>query len=77
MPSARNKPPEKTESITLLQSCVANGERQAAGANLLVTPSAATAWLLQAKKSQPKRRPRQSRQWMPRGKCLRLPLRRQ
>ena len=41
MPSARNKPPEKTESITLLRSCVANGERQAAGANLMVSPSAA------------------------------------
>ena len=41
MPSARNKPPEKTESITLLRSCIANGERQAAGANLLVAPSTA------------------------------------
>tara|TARA_R110000824_G_scaffold238709_3_gene427430 strand:+ start:732 stop:950 length:219 start_codon:yes stop_codon:yes gene_type:complete len=41
MPSARNNPPEKTEGVTLLKSCVANGERQAAGANLMVTPNAA------------------------------------
>ena len=41
MPSARHKPPEKTKSITLVRACVANGERQAAGTSLMVSPSAA------------------------------------
>ena len=41
MPSIRNKPPEKTEEVTLTRSCVANGERQAAGATILVSPQTA------------------------------------
>jgi hypothetical protein len=41
MPSARNRPPKKTEEITIIRGCVANGERTPVGATILVSPSSA------------------------------------
>ena len=37
MPSARTNPPEKTESVTLLRGCVANGEGQKEGSTIMVS----------------------------------------
>ena len=37
MPSVRTNPPEKTESVTLLRGCVANGEGQKEGSTIMVS----------------------------------------
>ena len=39
MPSKRNKPPEKTEEVTITKGRIANGERTPEGATILVSPS--------------------------------------